>query len=416
MRLSFIVFLSSAVLFIHPVFSAEAVTIKGEINAISMRAGMVLVKTEGGMEVVEYDDSTQMMLIGNDTDLYKDMFVAIEGKRNEFTIHAAFVKSQPPVEFNKGRLLSFDEFEDNVKDGIKVYDLRDKDIFVKGHIPGAAHISEFNRKEKEILLYCFNRSCDGSGGNNKILKDDSVSKKFFSDGLHTWTKQKKPLESTVDHMEHLRKKGVPLIILDIRDEAEIKDGYIPDAVSIPSGILELTRYRFPVYLKAHIFVYGSDEKDGRALKAAKIVAGWSYKNVFLLQGGLKEYRLRGLRIAKGEIDDEINFKRNLRDHEVPLELFKQYVQSLPDDIIVLDVRSNEEVEKGSFKTSLSIPLDELQYRLDELDREKDIITHCTSGQRALIGYHILKKAGYKVSCLNAYVGFDDLGLYTISDN
>lgn len=52
------------------------------------------------------------------------------------------------------------------------------------------------------------------------------------------------------------------------------------------------------------------------------------------------------------------------------------------DIQILDVRSEEEYKQGHIPNSTNIPLSELENRLNELDRNKEIITVCTSGVRS----------------------------------
>jgi hypothetical protein len=52
------------------------------------------------------------------------------------------------------------------------------------------------------------------------------------------------------------------------------------------------------------------------------------------------------------------------------------------DIQILDVRSEEEYKQGHIPNSINIPLSELENRLNELDRSKEIITVCASGVRS----------------------------------
>ncbi len=67
----------------------------------------------------------------------------------------------------------------------------------------------------------------------------------------------------------------------------------------------------------------------------------------------------------------------------------------------LDVRSQDEWNQFHIKGSTLIPLNELQSRLSEVPKEKDIVVVCLSGHRSLSGTSILQQAGYShVSCLS----------------
>jgi rhodanese-related sulfurtransferase len=66
----------------------------------------------------------------------------------------------------------------------------------------------------------------------------------------------------------------------------------------------------------------------------------------------------------------------------------------------LDVRSQDEWNQFHIKDSTLIPLDQLQNRLSELPKDRDIVVVCLSGHRSLSGTAILQQAGFKhVSCL-----------------
>lgn len=63
-------------------------------------------------------------------------------------------------------------------------------------------------------------------------------------------------------------------------------------------------------------------------------------------------------------------------------------------IQVLDVRDVEEHQEARIEGSINIPLNNLRKRLDELDREKDIITYCSVGLRSYLATRILAQNGF----------------------
>ena len=62
--------------------------------------------------------------------------------------------------------------------------------------------------------------------------------------------------------------------------------------------------------------------------------------------------------------------------------------------LVLDVRNTGEYEKGHVAGAVSIPLDELRFRLDELPKDVRIHLHCLSGYRSHLALRILKGNGF----------------------
>jgi len=66
--------------------------------------------------------------------------------------------------------------------------------------------------------------------------------------------------------------------------------------------------------------------------------------------------------------------------------------------IFLDVRTKEEYQENHIPGSISFPLDEIDYRANELARfkEKDIIVYCRSGRRSESASIIIRGHGFDV--------------------
>ncbi len=64
------------------------------------------------------------------------------------------------------------------------------------------------------------------------------------------------------------------------------------------------------------------------------------------------------------------------------------------DAFLLDVRKKEEFECCTIPGSISIPLDELRSRLNELPRDRKIVAFCLSGQRSYLACRILLQKGF----------------------
>lgn len=62
----------------------------------------------------------------------------------------------------------------------------------------------------------------------------------------------------------------------------------------------------------------------------------------------------------------------------------------------IDVREVEEVAEGKIPGAVNIPLSLLEYRMNELDKEKEYIIVCRSGGRSSRAVQFLESYGYNV--------------------
>ena len=67
-----------------------------------------------------------------------------------------------------------------------------------------------------------------------------------------------------------------------------------------------------------------------------------------------------------------------------------------EDILLIDVRTEEEFEKGNIDTSINISLQDLLYNIDELQdyKDKDIVIYCRSGHRSITACNLLSIEGF----------------------
>jgi hydroxyacylglutathione hydrolase len=73
--------------------------------------------------------------------------------------------------------------------------------------------------------------------------------------------------------------------------------------------------------------------------------------------------------------------------------------------IVIDVRNTSERLAGAIPGSISMPLDQLQRRLSEIDGRSTVFVNCKGGYRSSIGASILQSAGFS-NVVNLTGGYD----------
>lgn len=66
------------------------------------------------------------------------------------------------------------------------------------------------------------------------------------------------------------------------------------------------------------------------------------------------------------------------------------------ETLIVDVRTREEFARGAYPGALNIPLDELEFRIDEVgNKDRNIILYCASGSRSAYAARFLSSYGYK---------------------
>jgi len=66
-------------------------------------------------------------------------------------------------------------------------------------------------------------------------------------------------------------------------------------------------------------------------------------------------------------------------------------------VCVIDVREAEETAGGKIPGAVNIPLGFIQFRMNELDKDKEYILVCRSGARSAMAAQFLENYGYNVT-------------------
>lgn len=82
------------------------------------------------------------------------------------------------------------------------------------------------------------------------------------------------------------------------------------------------------------------------------------------------------------------------------DLFKKIVAENPENIYIIDVRDKDEFDRGSLKTAINIPVDQLEDKLSPLPGDKPIVFICGTGARSGESYYMLQ--GLKPELKNVY--------------
>ncbi len=394
----------------------------GKIKDVSRKANAIQLQIGSEMEIILFDDSTVLKNADSIPEIPKGEAVKITYSKRDGKTFATDVEVKKGLEVPKEQLVSTEEVEQLVAKGPKegkyiLLDSRPANMFNEGHIPTAASMPFFAfdkladklLTDKNVLqiYYCNGVSCVLSPlAARKAEKLGFTNVKVYRDGIPDWKKAGNIVVSNIAGMEALDKLDMPYILIDLRTAAEIAKAHIPKAISAPAKGLDSFREQFPKFKAAAIIIYDNDGVNDKSRDAYKTISGWEYTNVSILSGGFKAWQAAGKSVAEGPVKSKIDYVRKLFPGEVELAVFTRELQKPSKDIILLDVRMPSELQEGALPNTRHIALDDLEARVSELPKDKEILVHCGTGARAEMAYNVLKNAGYKARFLKAKLEFD----------
>ncbi|MCX5716758.1 MAG: rhodanese-like domain-containing protein, partial [Nitrospirae bacterium] len=238
--------------------------------------------------------------------------------------------------------------------------------------------------------------------------------RVFHDGMPAWKKAGNMVFTAAPYLKETIDKDIPTVLIDVRPTKDAKKEHIKGAVSIPLRDIKKTENKFPADKKAPIIIYCDNGKA--SAKAFKVVRGWGYENTSVLEGGIGAWKNAGNPLERGKLSTQIVYVPKPMPGTISIEEFKTIAETKPVDKLILDVREVNETAKGMLIGAMNIPASEIFSRLSDIPKDKEVITHCATGVRAEMAYHMLKDAGYKVRFLKATIKIDKDGKYEITQD
>jgi hydroxyacylglutathione hydrolase len=165
-------------------------------------------------------------------------------------------------------------------------------------------------------------------------------------------------------------------VVDTRLELGFGAAHVPGAVSIPEG--RLARYAgwFLTYNSPILLVTETNDVS----RPARVLTRLGYDNVAgFLAGGMLAWHTAGLASERIETITVQELCARLDRDEKPW---------------ILDVRSEEEVERTEIPAAHHVHLTQLPERMDEVLHGQRVYVFCGSGLRSMISASLLQRAGY----------------------
>ena len=234
---------------------------------------------------------------------------------------------------------------------------------------------------EKIRNWAFRFENDEIGFTRFLLEDQPEPPKYFA-MMKQLNKVDRPLLTAVPKLKALSNhemmeamgKGIKLI--DARNKAEFAKGFIPGSINIQGNNAFATwagwilNYEEPFMLLA-------DESmlDDLTRKLMRI----GLDNIMGYVPSTAEYTDQG-----GELDTVL---------DINIDTFKLLLEE--PNVQVVDLRNATEFKSGHIKGAEHVFVGTLMNNLDKIIKEKIVVIHCQSGDRATIGYSLLAREGFK---------------------
>jgi rhodanese-related sulfurtransferase len=393
----------------HADYSQEQGVVAGSFVKRSRKARTIQVKVGSETHMVKYDQATTLNLAA---ELDPKVPIKIRLRQGRDDLWADEIWTMPPIEIPREQLATTEEIEALVsgerEQPYLLADSRPQLRYHEGHIPTSVSIPFTTMhtmrkklpedKSQLIIFYCGGNHCTLSPMASQMAEQWGYSQvKVYHDGAPGWKKNGNVLLTTPTYLTE--RKG-NYVLIDVREADRALEGFIPGAVSIPLQNIRDRKGQFPLDREAPIVLYASDTELNLLKTSVRTIRSWGYKNVNVLQDGFQGWVASGGEVEQGSLQTEIVYAPKPLPGEIPTGEFARIIEEKPEDTLILDVRSPNEVAAGALPTAMNVPLDELQMRLNELPKDKEIVVHCATGMRAEMAYNILKKGGYETRFYN----------------
>lgn len=230
---------------------------------------------------------------------------------------------------------------------------------------------------EKIRNWAFQYENNESGFVNELLAGQPEPPKYFAMMKHL-NKVDRPLLVEVPQHPKLSNEAFKkayndgIKVIDTRNKVDFANGFLPHSINIQHNNSLATWAGWILnYQEQFILVANAEEMEEITRKLMRI----GLDNIY---GFIEDVNDLGIELQTADVID--------------LESFKSYLHR--DDVQIVDVRNQSEFKSGHIKGAEHIFVGTLQDHLDKISKDKQVVIHCQSGDRAAIAYSLLRRNGF----------------------
>jgi rhodanese-related sulfurtransferase len=273
-----------------------------------------------------------------------------------------------------------------------------------GHIPMAISIPDMEfdenvgklpqNKESLLIFYCEGPECKLSHNSaKKAVKLGYKNVKVYADGFPGWMKEQGHYPSVSgEYVKKQMDSGSDMMLVDSRPKkTKFDKGHIPGAVSIPDSEFEQMTGQLPQDKNKLIIFYCEGYQCKLSHKSAQRAMALGYANVKVYSAGYPEWVEKfGDSGTGGAKKAAAKLKSGKEEGSIDIAEFEKVMKESPESIFLVDVRDADEYAKGSPKTAVNIPVDQLKKRIAELPADKPVVFICGTGARSGESFYMVQ--------------------------
>lgn len=258
-------------------------------------------------------------------------------------------------------------------------------------MPDDFHTIEVLGDEPSLHLHVYGRSLEDLPGRIAFASTDGGAYKVFPANPNIVVPVVPPQE-----LKAMLNDGEELALLDVREEGVFSKSHLLFAVPCPLSRLEQRIAALVPRRTTRIVL--CDDGGGLALRAAKRLMHFGYRDLSILEGGIDGWKAAGYELFSGVHVPSKAFGEFVENDAGTPHLTAQELKVRLDrgeDIVIFDSRPMSEYRRMNIPGGIDCPGAELVHRFFETVRSSDtlVIVNCAGRTRSIIGAQSLINAG-----------------------
>ena len=181
-----------------------------------------------------------------------------------------------------------------------------------------------------------------------------------------------------------------MVLVDSRPKRKKYDkGHIPTAISIPDMQFDKLKDQLPEDKSKLVVFYCGGLHCKLSHKSAAKAIDMGYTNVKVFAQGYPAWKAYAGKASTTAVAATA-IKAGVEEGSIDHGEFRRLVTESPDALYLVDVRDADEFKKGSLKTAVNIPVDDLEEKIKTLPADKPVVFICGTGARSGEAFYMVQ--------------------------